>query len=417
MRNLFLGKLCLLFTFLLAAQLHGQNNPDELAAGNYVVVATFVKGDIAYLNTLVKSIQAKGLQSKTGFETLRNNFYVYVHYSTNVKESIQAMEKTREIPGFETAWVHVIKAPSHTQNKHVNSEEPTKQEVAIHEEKISTEKLIANEPPLEGEKKIDTGIEPVHSTAAPTVAHDRNKNHPPAIPTLAHSKIIFHIKDAATKKVLEGDVQIIDTEKSRLMNKVKSNEFVTIKDPKTNSGSLTLVCEVFGYRKVHQAISFPLPSKEEATYSGDSFIVNFQLARYEKGDMATLYQVFFHNDAAIMLPESKYELFQLLYMMHENPNLKIVLHGHTNGDSRGKIITMGPTKDFFNLTQDVKTSSGTSVKLSNERALAIREWLLSKGIDPIRVDVKPWGGKKMIHEETSVHAKKNIRVEVEVVEN
>jgi outer membrane protein OmpA-like peptidoglycan-associated protein len=415
MRTNLTGTVSLLLAFLFVSHLHGQDTQGELAPGNYVVVATFVKTDIAFLENFVKSKQRKDIQFKTGFESSRNNYYVYVYYSANIKEAIQAMEKTRETPGLETAWVHVIKAHHLAHQQHHKDGTPVepKKELATDGTNPKEATPVGETPALvEKEKSENT-----QGTTVTTTIPETHKHHAPLTPSLAHNKVIFHIKEANTKKILAGEVQIIDTEKTRLMNKVNSNELFTIKDPKTKSGKLTLICEVFGYRKSQQTITFPTPAKEEATLSGDVFTVNFELLRYEKGDMATLYQVFFHNDAAIMLPESKYELFQLLDMMHENPNLKIVLHGHTNGDSRGKIITMGPSRDFFNLTKDVKTSSGSSTKLSNERALAIREWLLSKGIDPNRVDVKPWGGKKMLHEETSVHAKKNIRVEVEVIEN
>lgn len=407
MRNHLLGMLCPFFLLLFHDQLHGQTIQDELAAGNYVVVATFVKSDVAYLEKFVKSTQAKGIQSKTGFEASRNNFYVYVHYSTDIKESIKVMEQTRETPGLEKAWVHVIKHPHHPHHPHQKQQN----EVTSVDPKAALPITVA---PVVVEKEKSGNTQDSIGTK---IVSEKHKHHAPSTPSLANTKVIFHIKEANTKKVLEGEVQIIDTEKTRLMNKVKSNELVSLKDPKTKSGKLTLICEVFGYRKVQQSITFPTPAHSVAKLSGDAFTVNFELVRYEKGDMTTLYQVFFHNDAAIMLPESKYELFQLLDMMNENPNLKIILHGHTNGDSRGKIITMGPSRDFFNLTKDIKTYSGSSVKLSNERALAIQEWLLSKGVEPSRVDVKPWGGKKMLHEETSVHAKKNIRVEVEVIEN
>jgi hypothetical protein len=54
-----------------------------------------------------------------------------------------------------------------------------------------------------------------------------------------------------------------------------------------------------------------------------------------------------------MLPESKYELNRLLEFMNSSDRYKIMLHGHTNGNARGKIVTMGPSQNFFELTNDV----------------------------------------------------------------
>jgi len=43
-------------------------------------------------------------------------------------------------------------------------------------------------------------------------------------------------------------------------------------------------------------------------------------------------------------------------------------------------------------------------------------WLVDQGIDDRRVTVRGWGGSRMIHDKNSAHARKNIRVDVEVVE-
>lgn len=71
---------------------------------------------------------------------------------------------------------------------------------------------------------------------------------------------------------------------------------------------------------------------------GNYYMVRFEMARLHKGDIAVLYNVYFYNDAAIMLNESKYELNKLLTMLKENQKYKIILHGRTNGNGRGKII-------------------------------------------------------------------------------
>ena len=175
---------------------------------------------------------------------------------------------------------------------------------------------------------------------------------------------------------------------------------------------------MLGYRKAQQEISFSNPILDGQTEMIDNhYLVKFNLVRYQKGDTRVLYNVFFYNDAAIMLPESKYELNQLLDMMKENTNYKITLHGHTNGGARGDIITMGPSKDFFALNKDVKKGSGSSTELSSQRAKTIREWLMTNGVSGDRVGVEAWGGKRMLYDKNGVNAKKNIRVEVEVVQD
>jgi outer membrane protein OmpA-like peptidoglycan-associated protein len=148
---------------------------------------------------------------------------------------------------------------------------------------------------------------------------------------------------------------------------------------------------------------------------GTTVVINFDLVRYRKGDISTLYNVYFYNDAALMLPDSKFELNNLLQMMQENPKYRIRLHGHTNGNYHGKILTLGPDKNFFSLT-GAKESVGSSTELSEQRAQVIKEYLISKGIDSSRIEVKAWGGKRALYDKNSVNAKKNVRVEVEMIE-
>jgi outer membrane protein OmpA-like peptidoglycan-associated protein len=102
-------------------------------------------------------------------------------------------------------------------------------------------------------------------------------------------------------------------------------------------------------------------------------------------------------------------------MLLENPKYKIRIHGHTNGNSGGKIISMGDSKNFFSL-KDTKEGSGSAKKLSEERAKVIESYLVSKGIDPSRMEIKAWGGKKPVYEEDSQNAHANVRVEIEILE-
>ena len=116
-----------------------------------------------------------------------------------------------------------------------------------------------------------------------------------------------------------------------------------------------------------------------------------------------------------MRSESKFELNSLLDMMMENEKLKIRLHGHTNGKSMGKIIHLKEdSKDFFALNADHIETTGSAKKLSEYRAYTIKEWLAEQGIDRSRVDIKGWGGKKMIYDKFDSPASKNVRVEVEI---
>ena len=129
-----------------------------------------------------------------------------------------------------------------------------------------------------------------------------------------------------------------------------------------------------------------------------------------------MYNVYYYNDAAVMRPESRYEVNSLVEMMKENPNYKIRIHGHTNGKSPGKIITMGDSDSFFALADDNNEGFGSAKQLSKERAEIIKSYLVHEGIAADRMEVKAWGGRRMLYDKFSTQAKHNVRVEIEILE-
>jgi outer membrane protein OmpA-like peptidoglycan-associated protein len=60
---------------------------------------------------------------------------------------------------------------------------------------------------------------------------------------------------------------------------------------------------------------------------------------------------------------------------------------------------------------------GSAQKLSLYRAETIEHYLLKQGIDQSRIEIKGWGGKKMLYGKHSAQAKQNVRVEVEITDN
>ena len=144
--------------------------------------------------------------------------------------------------------------------------------------------------------------------------------------TLGNTEVFLSLFNARNNRIVEGDVEVVDTERAKLITKVKGNEYLNLPDPKSKSGQLTLICDVFGYRKIQQEINYPLPLadtvKEFVDLMGTTLVVNFDLVRYHKGDLATLFNVYFYNDASVMLPESKYELNSLLQLLQENAKVQ-----------------------------------------------------------------------------------------------
>lgn len=396
-----------------------QEQGAQLPPGYYIVVAAYRKGQEDYAKRYINAINKEGRHSKYGYDAGRKFYYVYLDYYKDFNESIQEMLKTRKAAGFDLAWVRIMKDPLAGQPVE-GVETPT---TIVEPAPAEVIKQSVIETPVQEQKPAEV----VALVSAPEVTETVAIASKPKLDSIQGPKnlnktpVFLKLYNSTNNKVIEGDIQIIDAERSRPMRKVKANDYLTLPDPGSKSGKLTLLCDVFGYRKVQHEMHYQNTEADTVQASidlmGNYYLVNFDMIRIHRGDISTLYNVYFYNDAAIMLPESKYELNSLLGMLNENQKYKIVLHGHTNGNAAGKLLTIGESKNFFEISPDVKKGVGTAKDLSRERAEIIREWLIAQGISGDRMEVKAWGGKRMVHDKNSEHARKNVRVEVEVIED
>lgn len=394
---------------------------DILPAGYYIVVAAYRQPQANYARWFMEKLNKGGLHSSYGYDPTRQWLYVYLDYYTDFNESIREMLKTRKAAGFDRAWVRVMpQLENEVAEKDVKAGAGV-EGVPVVEKENAIVQVSGNAQPANEIKPEDQKTEVVEVESNKVeMPVDNPKPEPVYVPQLlSNTQVFLSLYNARNNKVIEGEVEVIDTDRSRLITKVKGNGYLTLPDPKSKTETLTLLCNVFGYRKVQHEISYNNTEadtlKSFIHLVGNYYQVDFDLVRLHKGDIATLYNVYFYNDAAVMLPESTYELNNLLQMMKENPNYRIRLHGHTNGGAHGRLITMGPSKNYFALTDDVKVGIGSAKDLSRERAETIARWLADNGIDAARMEVKAWGGSRMIHDKHSVNAKKNVRVEVEVL--
>lgn len=123
---------------------------------------------------------------------------------------------------------------------------------------------------------------------------------------------------------------------------------------------------------------------------------------YEKDDSMkkiirepiVLENVFFGTASAELKPESKVELDKLKYLLDENKDMHIQLNGHTDN--------VGKPED--------------NLVLSNARAKAVMDYLISKGINANRLKFKGFGETKPIYSnETKSGRARNRRTEFEVL--
>ncbi len=372
----------------------------KLSLGNYLVVAAFSPDHEDYAIRLSSSMNKEGRHTAYGFETNRKYWYVYLDEFTTHDACVNEWNRLRKEGIIPDAWVHIIKETADLKEPVVSKSEPQEQKIEPVKEQVQ-------------EKKAEPVITEVVENPTPA---------PVFLPqTLKNTPVFLSLFSTTNNEVIDGEVEVVNKETNKLISRVKGNTYITLPNPGTKSGDLILISNTFGFRKEQLEINYKETEKDTlkpyVALVGNFYMINFGLVKIHKGDISTLYNVYFFNDAAIMLPDSKYQLTSLLQMMKESPSMKIVLHGHTNGSGRGKIIYMGQSQDFFKVTSDVVNGTGSAKQLSEARAETIKMWLVDQGVDDRRITVKGWGGSRMIHDKNSSSARKNIRVDVEVAED
>ena len=386
---------------------------------NYVVIGAFKKqtNAIRFTDHAQKDLK---MNAKFEMNVKRNLYYVYVLNTEDLALAVQEAKRLRSESEFTDTWVYrgsfdgsgpeavVIIPTIETKTDEAKAPETTEaltQEPAV-SQPATTEEVKTEEVKTEDSTAAVSSEVPVETEAAP----DDSKEG---------TKFLFKISRATDLKRIRGDVDVIDVDRSRKMGTYKGNLAVKVSSPQSKSGNMALVCEVFGYRKVQREINYndPEVGTDIIRDATGSVVVPFELERLKKGDIAVMYNVYFFKDAAIMRPESRYEVNSLLDMLNENPKYKIMIHGHTNGNAAGKIIAMNKdTQNFFSLT-DTKEGFGSAKELSEQRAMIIRDYMVNNGIDPKRMEIRAWGGKKPIHDKMSQRAQENVRVEIEILQD
>lgn len=120
------------------------------------------------------------------------------------------------------------------------------------------------------------------------------------------------------------------------------------------------------------------------------------LVPIEIGQVVRLNNVFFDFDKWDLRPESYVELDRVVKLLNENPKIEIEMSAHT--DSHGT--------DEYN------------IKLSDNRAKSVREYILSKGIAPTRIISQGYGETKpVVANDTDEHRQLNRRVEFTILKN
>jgi outer membrane protein OmpA-like peptidoglycan-associated protein len=212
--------------------------------------------------------------------------------------------------------------------------------------------------------------------------------YPEARP-LAVSYIRGKVTDKTNGQPVEADVQLYDLTTGALATGAYS-------DPRTGE---FLVCIPAGrsYALNASAEGYLFFSQTYDVAAGtpkEPYTLDVPLSPLTAGSVIALRNIFFNTASYELLPTSNAELDKLTGLLKSNPTLRIELGGHT--DNVGA--------DAANMT------------LSDQRAKAVRDYVVAKGIDGSRITAKGYGETRPVAtNDTEEGRAQNRRTEVTVL--
>jgi outer membrane protein OmpA-like peptidoglycan-associated protein len=195
--------------------------------------------------------------------------------------------------------------------------------------------------------------------------------------------------DEETKKPLYAKIDLYDLEKNERLASFESNDQsgrFLLSLPSGKNYSVNLKTE--GY--LFHSENFNLP--DTAKYQEIEQII--ELKKLAVGKEIVLNNIFFEFNKATLLKESIAELENIYLLLTENPKLHVEISGHT--DNVG--------------------SAAVNNKLSLERAKAVVDYLIEKGIANERLTSVGYGFEKPIAPNTTEEGRqKNRRTEFKII--
>jgi outer membrane protein OmpA-like peptidoglycan-associated protein/tetratricopeptide (TPR) repeat protein len=197
-----------------------------------------------------------------------------------------------------------------------------------------------------------------------------------------------NVFDKKTKQGLPSAVELIDLSTAQTTSKVQTDEegnyLVTLPVGKDYAFNVN--------RKGYLFFSENFPLSKNS--SDSTYTINIPLSPIEADASVVLKNIFFDSKQFVLKPQSLIELDKVVQMMNENPGMKIEIGGHT--DNVGK-----PADNLL---------------LSNNRAKAVVNYLLGKGIAANRLAAKGFGETKPVASNNTENGRaENRRTELKVL--
>lgn len=353
-----------------------------------MVIGVF--SDLNNAENLSQYAQSQGLSAQYAYHPPRGYYYVYTFAADSAEAVVNQCRQLRSSTEFVDAWVF----RTHPTEPVLPSEDNNTLKMEI--------PLVVSE--TTGEEMMPE----LHE--APAV--ERGPGYAVYFETLGRRE-----------KPVAAVVKVVDGIRAQEITSCQANQPEVLEHARLLSDRVQLIPYAIGYRKTAFDLSLIEPMNDStASYVSvgeDSVIrVRMPLDKLKKGDIQVMYNTYFYGNASVMRENSRYELEEMQRYLEDNPAVRVKLHGHTNGNSRGvTYLYVKEHGNFFNLRRSddyLKRGIGAK-KLSEMRAETIRQYLIKQGIDESRIETEGWGGSKMLYDAKSPLARQNIRVEMEVL--
>lgn len=401
----------LFITAVLSSSFAQSDKIIPLEKGIYLVVGSFQnKFNATKYRTKLSN---QGRDAHISFSDQTMFYYVHIKTFNTVDEAILMVKPTRDKTTFKDAWVL-----AYSQNSGMTaiSTIPINNEIATDSSTTTSTIETHIVSPAILSSDLEHSNDPIEKVEIGPYNCEKFKTEK------KQYKFKFNAYNFVTNSKVMGDINVIDPDRLKLVRAVRAHEVNFLNEPHNQSNSLQFISEIFGYKKAQHDVNLSDEIEGDLaaflSVSGDTLLVDFPLKRYDRGDVIVMYNVFFYKDAAIMKPESQFELNSLLDLLKEKKEYNIRISGHTNGNASGKIIEIdSEIPEYFSLSQATKEKNGSAKKLSLKRAEIIQKYLINNGVTANRMEVKGWGGKSPIYDKFDRLASKNVRVEIEILGN
>ena len=247
------------------------------------------------------------------------------------------------------------------------------------------EGLIINRSGTMGYFSSDKKTNPNHQGRVDIYSFTLPENAKPGVASYVKGKVY----DAETKLPIKTLVELTELNTSTVAGFCKSNEksgnFLIVIPGNKNYG-MNVAAE--GYLFYSENFSI------KDNPSSDPYLIDVPLKKIKTGQTVPLYNILFDVNKYVIKQESTAELERLFNLLTTNSKIRVEIGGHT--DNSGAETINQP--------------------LSQNRAKAVYDWLITKGIAANRLTYKGYGSSVPIMPNTSDEGKrKNRRTEIKVL--